>query len=116
MNRRLHSTKLSAFVDGTECLFKCDECSCWFVTVVFGGHLTLELLDHHANAVNDAWCRCKPWDMAAVEIGMELPQGRVVYIDRQNSVIGLVDRSVYDPDSPRSGMRKVPFAEVGSPG
>lgn len=102
MNRRPYGSRLRND-DAIEHRFRCDGCDWWFVHVEEPG-MNISPLE----SVTGAWCPCRPWDIFNIQIGMTLPQGRVVYLDRATGDVGL-DGSGLTPD------RIVPFAEVSPP-
>lgn len=113
MNRRMVKEGMTP-LDEFERVFKCDGCDWYFVTAVSGslkGKARETAMTLEKKSMRRAWCPCKPWNIGAVEVGMRLPQGTVVRVDRLEKTVD-VRLMMGDTEAP---ARRLPFSEVSPP-
>lgn len=105
MNRRLLDRHLRTHDAKYERRYRCEGCA-WFFAIIEEPGANI----HPDKGVADAWCPCKPWDIRAVHVGMKLPQGWVLCVDRENHAVEVA--SELGAERPWS---RLDFSEVSPP-
>lgn len=105
MNRSLVS-RTRTNDDKWERRYRCDGCKWWFAYIEDPGANVGPL-----ESVTGAWCPCKPWNIHHVQVGMHLPEGWVIGLDRLAETVTLGESLSADMQS----TCIVPFSKVSPP-